>query len=239
MNISPQLWLPALSQLNLTPGDIHVWKIDLKSPDSQLNHFRDTLSRDEIIRAERFYFPEHRQRFIIGRGSLRHILSRYLDVDPGQIRFTYEPHGKPVLADKLAESHLFFNLAHSEDLALCAVNYKQKIGVDLEYIRQLSDLETLAHRFFLPEEYAVLRSLPPGEQQQCFFRYWTCKEAYLKATGRGLAELEQVGVNLPVNQPAKLLVGGEWSLRELVPAEGFVGAIAIAGKSENLRFWQY
>ncbi len=239
MNNLMQFWLPTPTKLTLFVGEVHVWKIDLKSSDTQLLRFRETLSRDEINRAERFYFPEHRQRFIVGRGSLRHILGRYLDVEPAQVKFDYQSRGKPVLADQLAKSDLFFNLAHSQDLALCAVNYMYQIGIDIEHIHPVSDLENLAQRFFLPEEYALLRSLPLEQKQNCFFRYWTCKEAYLKATGNGLAELEQVRVCLAPDKPAKLIGVDEWNLRELVPADGFAGAIAIAGNCQNLQFWQY
>jgi 4'-phosphopantetheinyl transferase len=234
-----QTWLTAPTDLVLSSGNIHVWKIELQSGELQLKSWQETLSRDEVSRAERFHFPIHRQRFIIGRGSLRYILSYYLGVEPAQVQFAYQQHGKPILADRFAESRLCFNLAHSQDLALCAVNYQHPIGVDLEYIRSLSDVESLAQRFFLPGEYDLLRSLPPDQRQHCFFRYWTCKEAYLKATGDGLIQLEQVEVCLQVGVPARLLVSDQWSLREFVPADSFVAAIASLGNCENLQFWQY
>jgi len=231
------LWSTAPTDLVLSSGDIHVWKIDLQSGD--LESCQKTLSQDEAKRAERFHFPIHRQRFITGRGSLRCILGYYLSVEPAEVKFAYQQHGKPVLADEFAESQLFFNLAHSQDLALCVVNYQNLIGVDLEYIRPMSDVENLAQRFFLPGEYNLLRSLPPEKQQHYFFRYWTCKEAYLKATGDGLIQLEQVEVSLKDGSPAQLLVSDQWSLREFVPADNFVGAIASPGNCENLHFWQY
>jgi 4'-phosphopantetheinyl transferase len=232
-------WLPAPKKLDLLLNDVHIWRINLNSSESQLQFFRETLSSDEIARAQRFYFPEHRQRFIAGRGTLRAILGQYLGIDPKQVEFEYQPRGKPLLAAKFADKGLLFNLSHSQDLALCGVSYQNQIGVDLEYIRTMSDLEGLAKRFFSSREYEYLRLISPQEQQQIFFRYWTCKEAYLKATGDGLVQLEEIEISLTPNQPSQLLVSGGWNLRELTPAENFAAAVVVAGSNINLHCWEY
>ncbi|MDM3846793.1 MAG: 4'-phosphopantetheinyl transferase superfamily protein [Aphanizomenon gracile PMC649.10] len=232
-------WLPAPKELDLLLNDVHIWRINLNSDELQLQSFRETLSSDEIARAERFYFPEHRQRFMAGRGTLRAILGQYLDIAPKQVEFEYQPRGKPLLAAKFADQGLLFNLSHSQDLALLGVSYQHQIGVDLEYIRTMSDLEGLAKRFFSAREYEYLRLLSPAQQQQIFFRYWTCKEAYLKATGDGLVQLEEIEIDLTPNQPSKLLVSGDWSLRELTPANNFAAAVVVAGSNIHLHFWEY
>ncbi|TAF04724.1 MAG: 4'-phosphopantetheinyl transferase superfamily protein [Nostocales cyanobacterium] len=232
------IWLPAPENLILSSDDVHIWKIELQQPELQIQSFRETLSSDEISRAERFYFPEHRQRFIVGRGSLRTILGHYLGIKPSQVEFDYQQRGKPLLAAKFADSGLCFNLSHSQDLGLCGVSYQRLIGVDLEYIRLISDLEHLAERFFLPREYEVIKLLPPEKKQQVFFRYWTCKEAYLKATGDGLVQLEQIEIGLTPTKPAQLLVAGNWELRELIPADNFAAAVVVANHGGNFQFWQ-
>jgi 4'-phosphopantetheinyl transferase len=238
VNTFNQIWLPAPKNLILSSDDVHIWKIDLNQPESQLQLFRESLSSDEISRAERFYFPEHRQRFIAGRGSLRAILGRYLGVEPAQVEFEYQQRGKPVLAAKFADSGLLFNLSHSQNLGLLGVSRQRLIGVDLEYLRPMSDLERLAKRFFLPSEYEVIKLLPSQQKQQVFFRYWTCKEAYLKATGDGLVQLEQIEINLTPTAPAQLLVPGNWILQELVPADNFAAAVVVANSGINFQFWQ-
>ncbi|MEH1767420.1 4'-phosphopantetheinyl transferase HetI [Nostoc sp.] len=239
MTASNHIWLPAPTDFTLLPDEIHVWRIDLNQPESQLQNLAATLSSDEMARAERFYFQEHRQRFIAGRGILRTILGRYLGIKPSQVEFNYQQRGKPVLADTFADSGLEFNLSHSQGLGLCAVNCTRPIGVDLEYIRLMSDIEALAKRFFLPREYEKLRSLSPNQQQEVFFRYWTCKEAYLKATGDGLSQLEQIEVSLTPTEPAKLEISEDWSLFELVPANNYVAAVAVENLGWNLKCWQY
>ncbi|NWF59658.1 MAG: 4'-phosphopantetheinyl transferase superfamily protein [Fischerella sp.] len=233
------MWLAAPTDLKLLPYDVHIWRIDLERPEPELQALEATLSSDEIARARRFYFQQHQQRFIAGRGILRAILGRYLGVEPQAVRFEYEPRGKPILGDTYIHSGLSFNLSHSQDLAVCAVSINRVIGVDIEYIRSVSDVEALAKRFFSPREYAVVRSLPPQQQQKVFFRYWTCKEAYLKATGVGLVQLEQVEISLTPEEPAKLTTDEQWSLIELLPADNYVGAVAVEGFELDLKCWQY
>ncbi|WP_414571052.1 4'-phosphopantetheinyl transferase HetI [Nostoc sp. CCY 9925] len=239
MTATHHLWLPAPTDLTLLADEIHVWRINLDQPEPQLQDLRTTLSSDEIARAERFYFQQHRQRFIAGRGILRTILGRYLGIKTSEVQFNYQQRGKPVLAETFAGSGIEFNLSHSQELGLCAVNFQREIGVDLESIRPVSDLEALAKRFFLPREYEMLRSLSLAQQQEAFFRYWTCKEAYLKATGDGLAQLEKVEVFLTPTEPAKLQISEDWSLFELVPANNYVAAVAVANSGCNLKCWQY
>lgn len=233
------LWLPITTNLSLVTNDVHVWRINLDIPEAQLQSLLATLSSDELNRSNRFHFQEHRERFIAGRGILRSILGRYLGIEPQQVRFDYQERGKPILADTLAKSGLCFNLSHSQGLALCAVNYHYPIGVDLEYIRRQSDVEALAKRFFLPSEYALMRSLPPEQQQETFFRYWTCKEAYLKTTGEGLTQLEQIEISLTPTEPAQLQTSENWSLCELTPAEDYFGAVVVANSGCHLHCWQY
>lgn len=230
-------WLKAPTDLSLSVDDVHVWRVELERSPLELQELAETLSSDEQSRAERFYFEQHRQHFIAGRGMLRTILGRYLGIEPQALQFEYEAHGKPILGDKFATSGLSFNLSHSQGLALYGVS-RHPIGVDLECIRENTDVEALAKRFFTEREYEVVRSLPPNQQQQVFFRYWTCKEAYLKATGAGLSQLEQIEILLTPTQPATLQ-SEEWSLTELIPANNYLAAVAVPGHNLHYSCWQY
>ncbi|MBF2067751.1 MAG: 4'-phosphopantetheinyl transferase superfamily protein [Calothrix sp. C42_A2020_038] len=232
-------WLSAPAELTLLQDEIHVWRMELDQPESKLQQFAKLLSEDELSRAERLYFQQHRQRFTAGRGILRTILSRYLNITPNELQFSYEAFGKPVLAEQFKDSQLWFNLSHCQGMALCAVCLNRPIGIDLEYIRPVTDVLVLAQQFFSPNEYAVMKSLPPNQKQEVFFRYWTCKEAYLKATGAGISQLQQIEVSLSSNEGAKLNTVSDWSLLELVPARGSVAAIAVPGAKGYLKRWQF
>jgi 4'-phosphopantetheinyl transferase len=239
------LWQPAPTDLVLSSPDVHVWRASLEQPEALIQQLAQTLSEDERTRASRFYFERDRKHFIVGRGLLRTILGRYLSLEPTQLQFCYSSRGKPALADMGDNSTLQFNLSHSHGLVLYAVTRDRKIGIDLEQIRSTSDVEKLAERFFSPREHAAIRSLPPSQKQEAFFHAWTCKEAYLKAIGEGLAGLEQVEVSIVLGEPARLLSTGDdsqassrWSLQVLTPAPGYMAALAVEGQGWHLACWE-
>ncbi len=238
------LWRSSLTNLVLSDDDVHVWRADLNLPAWRLQKLAETLSSEEQQRAERFYFEQDKKHFTAGRGLLRTILGRYLNLDPSQLEFSYSSRGKPALVNTNTPEALCFNLSHSNGLALYAVTRSRSIGIDLEHVRSMPDAEKLAKRFFSPHEYAVISTLLPEQKQEAFFNAWTRKEAYLKATGDGLAGLEQVEVSLIPGEPAALLsIQGDrqatsrWSLYQLTPAPGYVAALAVEGHDWNLECW--
>ena len=204
----------------------------------------ETLSADERVRAERFYFERDRKRFIVGRGLLRTILGRYLDIKPSRLQFCYQSHGKPVLAE-FGAGKLHFNLSHSQGLALYAVTREQEIGIDIEHVRHIPEADEIVKRFFSARENAVFKALPANQKPQAFFNCWTRKEAYLKAIGDGLAcPLDRVEVSLTPGEPARLSSIADpsldhWTLQELTPACSYVGALAVQGQNWSLSCWQW
>jgi len=227
----------------------HVWATRLNLKSAALSALAATLSSPERERAALFRSDLHRNRFIAGRGFLRAVLGGYLRIEPSAVPFDYGPQGKPVLAGRLAESGLHFNLAHSEDLALLAVTTAGMIGIDVERVRPLADAEALVARFFSRRESAAFRKLPADEQPEAFFNLWTRKEAWLKATGEGIAHsLQKVEVSFLPGEPARALClpegwdsDGSWSLHHLEPALHFVGAVAIGHDKPQLvcRHWNF
>lgn len=225
-------WQLSPTELTLSQSEIHIWQAKLDLSESQTTKFRTILSSDEQARADRFKFDHHRQRFINGRRILRSLLACYLQTEPQALKFSYGSHGKPFLET----SNLQFNLAHSDNLALYAFTYDRAIGIDIERIRPVSDSLAIAHRFFSTRETDSIRR--STNQSRLFFRYWTCKEAFLKATGDGLSQLSQLEIS--INQIARLeklpnsRSTQDWRLEELELEDDFVGAIATETKNEAL-----
>lgn len=200
------------------------------------------LSADERSRAERYHFPQHRQRAIAARGILRSILGQYLGQDPAGLRFDYTPHGKPVLALTANAPPLEFNLSHAEDVMLCAITLESPVGIDLEQIHPVSDLARLTERFFAASEHERIQALPLDEQSAAFFQYWTVKEAVLKAIAQGLGGLETLELTFIQDQPRLLRApGGEnaWDVRSFIPEPGFMGAIATPRPFSCYEFWHW
>ena len=240
-------WRPPPKFLMLGSNEVHVWRafLDLTTP--QVQGLEQTLSPEELGRAERYYFQKDRKHFIVARGLLRNILSRYLQIEPYQIRFRYGPHGKPELSGEGGWETLRFNVSHSHGLALYAITRSREIGVDVECIRSVPEAEQIAERFFSTRENAVFRALPPHEKLHAFFNCWTRKEAYIKAIGDGLSRpLDQFDVSLAPGEPARLLhIEGapqeacHWSIQAPTPASGYIAALAVEGHGFRLSCRQW
>jgi len=159
-----------------------------------------TLSKEERERAERFVRPGLRGRYIYTRATLRHLLAEHLDTSPEALTFEQTEHGRPFLKDSKHREQLDFNVSHSGDLALIAIgSSKHRIGIDIERLREMRDVNQLAARVLTTAELATFEQDP--EQQDAklaqFFRYWTGKEAYLKALGTGLqVDMKRIEIQL-------------------------------------------
>lgn len=232
-------FVPQLLDIELTTAEIHIWLASLDQPVSQ---FQSLLSMDERIRAERFHFDEHRKRFIIRRGILRTILGCYLSVEPSRLQFCYGRNGKPALADPFGKGKVSFNLSHSEGIALYAFIRNCEIGLDVEHIREISEMGQIAERFFSARENAAFQALPKSKKKEAFFNCWTRKEAFIKATGDGLTwPLDKFDVSLVPGEPAGLLriegdskAASRWSIVELKPSSNNIAAVAYEGHDFQL-----
>ncbi len=242
------LWPLPPHNVTLSADQVHVWRATLQLPETLVLQLHAILSPDEQERARHYRFRHDQQRFIVARGWLRVILSQYLHLNAGQLRFRYNPHGKPELdpADQPVHS-LHFNLAHSEDLALFAIASERRVGVDLEHLRSGLADDRVTDTVFAPREVAALRSLPPRDQEKAFFACWTRKEAYVKARGEGLVmPLDAFEVSLlPGDPPALLFMPGDpdevgrWSLREIDLGPDYAATLAVEGQGWLLQLWQH
>lgn len=231
----------------LDGADVHVWAASLDVPNEKLSSYEQTLSSDERSRAAQFKFDHHRKRFITGRGILREILSSYVEVEPVQLKLYHSALGKPSLAGLPENCMLQFNLAHSSNLLLIAITRVCAIGIDVEWIQSITDIETVGRHFFSADEAQRLMALPEDERVLAFYKVFVRKEAYLKATGAGLSDImRQIEVSYLPHEPTRIvsICGGtqaaaRWTLMELAPASGFTGAVAAEAKNLRFLLWQW
>ena len=247
METHNHLWSPAPNDLTLADHEVHVWRSQLELPSPQEQRLRGILTDDELDKARRFYFEIDRQRFIAARGTLRSILSRYIPTSPGHLRFYYNQYGKPSLAPEFSSTLLNFNLSHSGSLALFAITRNMEIGVDVEHVRSDFEYEEIAKRFFSVNEVATLRTIPTEKKLEAFYNCWTRQEAYIKAHGKGLSlPLDSFDVSLASWEPSIVLItkdelqeGSHWTLLDLKPGLGYMGALAVRGIGCRFRYWEW
>ena len=218
---------------------VHIWAIQTKVPSAAVAQCEECLTPEEVTRAARFGLDGPRHSFIVARGSLRRLLGKYLAADPLGIPLAYTPKGKPVLA---LDTRMNFNVTHSSDMAAIALALDCRIGIDLEEIRPLPDLEDIAKRFFCSEESAEILSYSARERESSFFRCWTRKEAYIKAVGEGLhMPLDSFRVAVKSGDCAKFIhIGGDakaaeaWTLHDLNLASNCAAAVAYEDRVRSL-----
>jgi 4'-phosphopantetheinyl transferase len=219
---------------------VRVWAVDLQTTESSLARCLAWLDAGEKERAGRFHFDEHRQAFILGRGVLRALLGRFLEAPAAEIQFVYGPKGKPALAN--SSSPLRFNVSNTGRLAVYAFTEDCELGIDVERIHPIPQMEDIAARFFSAAEAAELSELPESDRPQAFFNCWTRKEAYIKAVGDGLSvPLDSFRVTLRPGAAARMLcldgsveAAQGWTLQDFRPGPDAVGALAYPGRPRPL-----
>ena len=167
---------------------IDLWYVFSEKIDDPhlFDEYRRRLPRDEMEQEQRFVFEKSRLQFLLSRVLVRSVLSYYAGNDLRAWEFARNAYGKPSVATP-AGLPLEFNLSHTAGLVVCAVSLGRDVGVDVEDLKAASDNLHLARRYFAAAETAALEALPPEEQPDAFLRFWTLKEAFIKARGMGLS----------------------------------------------------
>ena len=220
-----------------------VWYGNLSVSPQKLAEFKNILSSDELARSDRFKFPVHRDRYIAARGSLRCLLANYLGIAAKDIRFNYGAHGKPEIAD----TQLWFNLSHSEDMAIYCFSASCLVGVDLEYLGKEVNCDHISQRFFSQQEAELIYSLPEAQKKQTFFQLWTAKEAYLKAIGKGLCGgLDKIEVAINSLRKSKIIAihnndktDHNWYLHCFQPQINYIATVATQKQPQKLSIQKF
>ena len=223
-------------------NQVHVWMINISDFYGQPKKFEHFLNRTEKTRAAQFKYDDSRQNFIICRGALRFLLSRYLDENPAKIDIKPNPEGKPVLTEEHHHHDLEFNISHSEEVCLIALSQNLEVGVDVEALKPLTDLEDMANSFLSMRELGDFLSSSPEKKLTMFYDLWSAKEALLKAIGCGLMihpremEIQEIREkkNFSVEYRSNVIDIPHIELVALDGLEGYTAWLAVVGKVDAI-----
>lgn len=225
----PAEWTPAPAPIAPGPGEVVLVAAQLDVPSHRLDALRASFSPREEERFQSFSTDELRSRWGTARGTLREVLGRALGCAPREVEFRYAEHGKPHLADP----RLRFNISHSGGLAVIALGHVE-VGVDVELPRPRRS-DAIARRFFAPAEIERLFAIgDDAARADAFFRLWTCKEAFLKATGEGLSRSTR-SYEIAFDPPRLLWATGiadadqRYSVHPLAVADPYRAALVAEG----------
>lgn len=242
----PPNWILAPQELILPDAAVHLWLAKLDVAESYRHQLAASLSTDEIQRAEKFVFEQHREHFVVGRGILRHLLGRYTGLAASAIRFNYNSFGKPSVRATPGQATLHFNVSHANGMGLFAFSRTSEIGVDIEFMNESVDIEQTGALVFSPHELSLIQALPPALRRSKFFQFWSRKEALIKAVGQGLSlPLRQIDIS---QAPEKAVVlpdsggnefsQGNWFIKDIHTIPGFSAAIAAVGKDWAVAYYR-
>lgn len=160
---------------------------DLDDADANSPSWLACLSEDEFVRAQRFKFAVHAQRFRAARAMTRRMLSWWCQCPAEHLSWLAGAHGKPHL-NLSGAPH--FNLSHSGRWGLLAISATLPVGVDIELQGQREHVAKLSAHILHPDEIALARTasgLSLDHDPDHLLRTWVRKEACLKAWGTGLS----------------------------------------------------
>lgn len=221
----------------LPPHAVHIWIARLDEIARWGKSLQGDLSEEESQRASRFRFERDKLRYVTAHTVLRSILGSYLNTDPKPIEFKLEKNNKPVLSGMFDRRGIHFSMSRSDGLAIYAFARDRVLGVDIEKMELIPEMDRIVRRFFAPQEIEDYFRVPPAARMEVFFRCWTRKEAFLKATGNGLSlpldsfsvSLQADGQSLVKDASGNQTVTPHVLLRDLHVERGFTAAVAVEG----------
>lgn len=237
------MMLPFLPLTQFKPGfpaphGIDLYWLDLNEI-SLSEILLESLTPKEKAASRRYRAPERQQISIHSRGTLRFLLSTYLQQPPNSIEITENAYQKPVLAQPHG---YFFNLSHTARFILFAVCATAPLGVDLEQMQRETDWQMIARRYFASEEQSFIAASP--QPRQAFYQIWTAREAFLKGLGSGFHfPLDQFFVHFTDTQHAvikseQLPAAQNWKIESFHLEANCIAALAYPGEQQRLRTYR-
>lgn len=195
-----------------------------------INEFREEkhlslLSASEVIHSIKYLRDEDKQRFIVTRILLKKLLSIYLKIDITDIQLSYGKNGKPFMSEY---PDLDFNVSHTKDVFVIGLATGKKIGVDIECLDKTFNSKSLETYLFTPLERNQFNLIDNNLKKDFFIKYWTQKEAVLKALGSGLTK--------PMHELEIANLDKDWFIESKNIMDNYRVAIAVNGEIKGLHY---
>lgn len=223
------------------PARVRVWTMTTAGLDeAAVAPWAAVLDAAERARAARFVFPRSRVTFTAAHALTRAALAGLVGAPPAAFGFVAGAHGKPEARLGDGAAGLAFNLSHTDGLVGVAVAADPglPLGFDVEPLGRRAPME-VARRFFTASEVGWLDGLPAAARAEGFFRLWTLKEAFIKATGKGLTQ-DLSSFWFSVHPPAISFAPGcgerprDWCFVQRIVGGGCLAAIGVRDRGAGI-----
>jgi len=217
-------------------SEVHIWHAYINKQVKNIEFFKSLLSIEESEKINNLYLEKNKKKSIISRALLRYILSLYIDINPNEIKFIYNKHGKPYLDIKQNSNNINFNLSHSNNLIVYAIAKNQELGIDVEKFRNNFDINKLAKRYFSENELSIFEKVSENKKIKIFFSIWTKKEAFLKAKGMGIyTPLNKINVSSNFIEDNNEL----WQFENLKINYKYSTKLAVKNKDYSVKYFLF
>jgi phosphopantetheinyl transferase len=246
INTNPSIGFEGIQTIEFEdcPASTYLVRRDFSA--QMLERWCSWLGQDECARAKNYRFDHDRELFIARRGLARECLGTRVNCDPQSIRLDTTETGK--LVWKAESEDCFctnsrmhtpdFSVSSSGEVVVAAVAGRiHRVGVDVEMIREMPEIEMMAKQNLHESEYARWRTLSRDDQLLCYLKLWVIKESFAKALGCGfvippnqfsaLDVFEEMNnsVVLYRRSPTQTIVGLYWTA-EIAPKH-FLGTVVL------------
>ena len=195
---------------------VHVWMLHARDFYRE-REILEWMTGEERVKACGRLSVEQRRANLATRWLCRTSLSRYASVEPKEWRFSKGPADKPRIESPAEHASIRFNLAHTNELIVCAVTRAGEVGIDVErFGADAGMIDEISPHFLSTAERHQLVALSEKDRERRFLEIWTSKEAYAKALGTGVAQFED-----------KTDIPDSWRMTLHQPTPQHIAAVAI------------
>jgi 4'-phosphopantetheinyl transferase len=222
---------------SLVAGGVGIVRVQVSSNKKHAHQLHSLLQPDEVLRARKYHKEKDHYRFLIARASLRILLGKYTNQSPAKINFALGANKKPLATNTAG---LRYNISHCKDWVLIALA-DVEVGIDVEKVDASFPFEDMLSHSFSPQEQAFITQSPAS--RLAFFRAWTRKEAFVKATAQGI---DVDFSSMPALDGRHYLADSrssplpDWTVSSFEAAPDYVAAIVRprALPPNSLHFWE-
>lgn len=214
-----------------------------------LKEFKSICDSDDILKAFNFYQNKDKIRYLISRYLLKNLLFNYLKISSFKIKFELNAFSKPSINKLMNPNELQFNISHSGEYIAIALSNNDPIGIDVEYIDDKIDMESLKDHFFSTYEKEKWRQLNNLEKHKYFYHVWSCKESILKGIGTGLS-YPPVDISFSFDEKGEpKIINAKvceyennfdlWTTKMIKNPDNYVGAFSVKKKLFNVSYFDW
>ncbi len=167
------MWQLPTSPPEIKPGETHLWRALCVPAAVDFGWYREQLTTKEITRAGRFATETLQRRFLQAHALLHMLLGAYTQAGGQRCELDYHANGKPYLRAPQLYPTLEFNMSHAGEMVVIALTRGNAVGVDVELVRPLDDLDGLIAATCTKREAAYLAAVPPQSRTAAFYWVWT------------------------------------------------------------------